>query len=512
MKYALISVSDKTGIIEIAREIESLGYTVLSTGGTASLLKANGLNVANVSDVTDFPECLDGRVKTLHPKIHGGLLAMRENAEHMKTIKDLGISPIDIAIINLYPFKETIKKPDCTYEEAIENIDIGGPTMLRAAAKNHRDVTVLVDPKDYERVLKEIRENGNTTFETRKYLAYKVFAHTAAYDALIADYMAKQVGIEFPDLITLPFEFKQELRYGENPHQKACYYQQLLDTEGTLEGMEQLHGKELSYNNISDANGAIELLSEFKETTVIAVKHSNPCGVGSADTLSVSWDKAYECDPTSIYGGIIATNTRLDAETAAKMSKIFLEIIIAPDYSDEALSILSKKKNIRLLKLPSLLNGLHRSGFDFKRTSGGLLVQERDDKLFSGELRLISKRKPTDKELQDLEFAWKIVKHVKSNAIVLAKDGHSVGIGVGQVNRIWSVEQAIEHAGEMVKGSCMASDAFFPFDDCVRAAAKAGVTAVIHPGGSNNDQQTVDACDELGLALLYTGMRHFKHS
>ena len=511
-KYALISVSDKTGIADFAKELSALGFSILSTGGTAKLLRDAGLDVTNVSDVTGFPECLDGRVKTLHPKIHGGLLAMRSNPEHMDKLRELGIDTIDIAVINLYPFRQTIEKPNVTFEDAVENIDIGGPAMIRAAAKNHNDVTVITDPADYERVLSELKADGKTTYETRRYLAYKVFAHTAAYDAMIADYMRKQCGIEFPDSLTLPFEAVQDLRYGENPHQKARYYRELVHTEGTLVSAEQLHGKELSYNNISDTNGALELLREFKEITVVAVKHANPCGVASGKTLLEAWQKAYAADPTSIFGGIVAVNSVMDADTAREINKIFIEIVVAPDYTPEALEVLTQKKNIRLLKLPSCADGMKNTGYDFKRVSGGLLVQEKDMELLSDEINVVTKRKPTDKEMEDLMFAWRIVKHVKSNAIALAKDGASVGIGCGQVNRIWATEQAIEHGGENTKGSCMASDAFFPFDDCVRAAAKAGITAIVHPGGSRNDQASIDACDELGIAMITVGMRHFKHS
>ena len=511
MKYALISVSDKTGIYELAKELNSLGYSIISTGGTAKMLAEKGLEVINVSDITGFPECLDGRVKTLHPKIHGGLLAMRNNPEHMAKLEELGISAIDIAVINLYPFRQTILKENVTFEDAVENIDIGGPAMIRAAAKNHNDVTVIVDPADYEVVLSELRTNGNTTYETRRRLAYKVFAHTAAYDALIADYMRKQCGIEFPDSLTIPFEAKQDLRYGENPHQKARFYRETGDIRGTLCDAGQLHGKELSYNNISDTNAALEILSDFEGITVVGVKHANPCGVATGDTLIEAWNKAYNADPTSIFGGIVATNAVMDAETAAEINKIFIEIVVAPDYTKEALDILSQKKNIRLLRLPSCADKMVRTGYDYKRVSGGLLVQERDFDLISS-LECVTDRKPTEQEEKDLMFAWRIVKHTKSNAIVLAKDRCSVGIGCGQVNRIWATQQACEHGGEKTKGSCMASDAFFPFDDCVRAAAAAGVTAIIHPGGSKNDQMSIDACNELGIAMLVTGQRHFKHN
>ncbi len=514
-KYALISVSDKTGIVPFAKAIADLGYSILSTGGTASLLREEGLCVTSVSDVTGFPECLDGRVKTLHPYIHGGLLALRDNPEHMKTLADFNIAPIDIAVINLYPFRKTIEKENTSFEDAIENIDIGGPAMLRAAAKNYSGVAVLTDPEDYDRVICELRETGSVSHETRLTLAYKVFAHTASYDALIADYLSKRTEVkipEFPNTLTVPLELQSSLRYGENPHQSAAFYKEMVNVSGTLADAEQLHGKELSFNNISDTNGALELLREFNEPTVVAVKHANPCGVASADTLSKAWDMAYNADPVSIFGGIVAVNTVMDAQTAEKINSIFIEIVIAPDYTDEALSILTQKKNIRLLRLPSVECGVPGTGYDFKRVSGGFLVQNRDLKLLENELQVVSDRKPTESELRDMLFAWRIVKHVKSNAIALAKDSCSVGIGGGQVNRIWATQQAIEHGGDRVPGSAMASDAFFPFDDCVRAAAAAGITAIIHPGGSKNDQLSIDACNELGIAMVVTGMRHFKHS
>lgn len=516
-KYALMSVSDKTGLVPFAKRVQDLGYTLLSTGGTAKLLREEGLDVVNVSDVTGFPECLDGRVKTLHPMIHGGLLALRDNPEHMRTLSEQGITPIDIAVINLYPFRKTIENPNASFEDAIENIDIGGPAMLRAAAKNFPGVAVITDPDDYDKVLDELSQNGSVSYETRMTLAYKVFAHTASYDALIADYLLKRSEVkknvpEFPKTMTVPLELAQDLRYGENPHQSAAFYREMGKVDDTLAGAEQLHGKELSFNNISDTNGALELLREFTEPTVVAVKHANPCGVASANTLEAAWDMAYASDPVSIFGGIVAVNVPMDAPTAEKINQIFIEIVIAPDYTPEALEILKQKKNIRLLKLPSLVQGLPGRGLDYKRVSGGLLVQERDLKLLEGDLQVVSKRQPTEKEMRDMLFAWRIVKHVKSNAIALAKDSCSVGMGGGQVNRIWATEQAIEHGGDRVKGSAMASDAFFPFDDCVRAAAKAGITAIIHPGGSKNDQASIDACNELGIAMVVTGMRHFKHS
>ncbi len=512
MKNALISVSDKTGIVELAKKISELGFNIISTGGTAKLLKESGLEVTNVSDLTGFPECLDGRVKTLHPRIHGGLLAMRSNEEHMKQIKELGIDPIDLVVINLYPFRQTISKEGVTFEDAIENIDIGGPTMIRAAAKNWQDVVVLTDPADYDEVIRQLKENGEVDRNTHLRLAYKVFAHTASYDALISNYLAEKLGIEFPDTLTKTFEKQQDLRYGENPHQKAIYYRDLIGIEGTLADAEQLHGKELSYNNISDTDGALSILREFKdEPTIVAVKHATPCGVGSGKTLKEAWTRAYETDPVSIFGGIIASNTRIDRETAEEISKIFIEIVVAPDFDDDAFEILTQKKNIRLLKLATINKPL-KDKMEFKRVAGGLLMQERDEKLLGEELTVVTDRKPTEQEMKDMLYAWKIVKHTKSNAIVVAKDGQSLGIGGGQVNRIWATQHALERAGEKVKGAALASDAFFPFDDCVKAAAQAGITCIIQPGGAKNDADSIKACNEAGIAMVFTGMRHFKHS
>ena len=513
MKRALISVSDKTGIVELARSVAELGYEILSTGGTAKTLEEAGLSVTSVSDITGFPECLDGRVKTLHPAIHGGLLAMRNNPEHMEQIEKLGIAPIDLVVINLYPFRQTISKPDVTREDAIENIDIGGPTMIRAAAKNWQDVVVMVDPADYDGVLAQLRETGEVDRSTHLRLAYKVFEHTASYDALVANYLREEVGIGFPDTLTLTFEKQQDLRYGENPHQRAQFYRELGNVSGTLAAAEQLHGKELSYNNIGDTNGALDVLREFAEKPcVVGVKHANPCGVGVADTLEVAWDKAYEADPVSIFGGIVVTNKVMDLSTAQKIAKIFIEIVVAPDYEEAALIVLSKKKNIRLLKLPTLSQPLPKDSWDMKRVAGGLLVQERDDDLLGDSLTVVTDRAPTEKEMEDAIFAWKVVKHTKSNGIAVAKDGQSLGIGPGQVNRIWATQQALERSGEKVKGAALASDAFFPFDDCAKAAINAGITCIIQPGGSVRDEDSIKACNEAGIAMIFTGMRHFKHS
>jgi len=511
IKRALISVSNKAGIVDFAKELDKLGIEIISTGGTAKVLQENGIKVTMVSDVTGFPECLDGRVKTLHPLIHGGILAMRDNPEHMNQLEELKIKPIDLLVVNLYPFKETISKEKVTLEEAIENIDIGGPTMLRSAAKNYKDVAVVVDPLDYDSVLREIKENGSVSYEKKYDLALKVFEYTAHYDTLISSYLRKQGGKhKFPEILTLTYEKVQDLRYGENPHQSASFYKEVGNRRGSLVDAKQLHGKELSFNNINDTNGALELLKEFDEPTVVAVKHTNACGVGTGYDIYDAYMKAYECDPTSIFGGIIAANRAIDKRTAQEINKIFVEIVIAPDFDEDALEILTSKKNIRLLKLNNIMNK-DEDGIDIKRVYGGILLQDIDKELWQEDLKIVTDRIPTEKEMKDLKFAWKVVKHIKSNGIVIAKDNQTIGIGPGQVNRIWAVENSIKQALTPVKGSVMASDAFFPFADCVEAAAKAGITAIIQPGGSIKDQDSIDTANKYGIAMVFTGMRHFKH-
>ncbi len=511
-KRALISVSDKRGIVAFAKKLQEMGVEIISTGGTAKILSENDIRVIAISDITGYPECLDGRVKTLHPAVHGGILAMRSNPEHMEQLKKLNIAPIDIVAINLYPFKETILKEGVSLEDAIENIDIGGPTMLRAAAKNHKDVVVICDPDDYDNVVRELEESGEVSLDTKYRLALKVFEHTAHYDALIADYLRKQIQGELPDTLTLTYEKAQELRYGENPHQKAVFYKEIGNQPGSLANAIQLHGKELSFNNINDANGALELLKEFDEPSVVAVKHANACGVGSGYDLYTAYKKAYECDPVSIFGGIIAVNRKMDKQTAEEINKIFVEIVIAPDFEPEALEILKSKKNIRLLKLEDIEKKQPKGSLDMKKVNGGILIQEVDHELLIEEdLKVVTNRIPTQKEMEDLRFAWKVVKHIKSNGIVLAKDQATIGIGPGQVNRIWAVENAIRQSNVDTKGSVMASDAFFPFSDCVEAAAKAGVTAIIQPGGSIRDEESIEMANKYGIAMIFTGMRHFKH-
>ncbi|MDE5638927.1 MAG: bifunctional phosphoribosylaminoimidazolecarboxamide formyltransferase/IMP cyclohydrolase [Odoribacter sp.] len=511
MKRALISVFDKTGIVDFAKSLDALGWQIISTGGTSKKLKEAGILVQDISDLTRFPECFDGRVKTLHPNVEGGILAIRDQERHQKQMAELGIEPIDIVVCNLYRFKQTVLKPGVSHEEVIENIDIGGPTMIRAAAKNYKFVTVITDPEDYTKVIEELQANGDTSVATKEMLAAKVFIHTAHYDALIAHYFSEHQGITSPKTLTLTYEKKQDLRYGENPHQSATFYTSIQGTEGTLTAATQLHGKELSYNNIGDTDGALETLKEFDEPTIVAAKHANPCGVACADTLLKAYKKAYEADPVSIFGGIVAANREIDGETAAEMAKTFLEVIVAPSYSQEALSILTKKKNIRLLQLEHI-GHKDKKAVKAKTVLGGLLIQDLDTDLISEkELKIVSMRKPTVQEMNDLLFAWKVVKHAKSNGIAIAKDKCTTGVGPGQVSRIWALENAIRQGGDRIEGSVMASDAFFPFSDCVEAAHKAGITAIIQPGGSVRDQESIDAVDRYGIAMIFTGMRHFKH-
>lgn len=513
MKRAILSVSDKSGIVEFAKELSKLGVELVSTGGTASLLQKNGIPVTSASDITGFPECLDGRVKTLHPNIHGGILAIRDNPEHMAKIKELGIKPVDFIIINLYPFKETIQKEDVDFETCIENIDIGGPSMLRAAAKNHRDVTVITDPADYETVLEELKNSGQTSYKTKFNLAKKVFEHTAAYDTLIANYLLSQSESKvLPDKLTFTYEKISEMRYGENPHQKAFFYKNAIPSEGSLASAVQLGGKELSYNNIADTDACIALLKEFTEPAVVAVKHANPCGAGIDESIYGAWVKAYEADSVSIFGGIVAANREIDAKTAKEMSEIFLEVIVAPDYSEEALEILLSKKNLRVLKLPGVSKLPADDEYEIKKVTGGILVQERDREVFrTQDWKVVTRNQISEEMENDLVFGMKVVKHVKSNAIVLVKNGQTVGIGPGQPNRITSAQIAIENAGEKAKGAIMASDAFFPFADCVAAAVKGDIAAIIQPGGSMRDQDSIDECNKNNMPMVFTGMRHFKH-
>ncbi|RWZ57980.1 bifunctional phosphoribosylaminoimidazolecarboxamide formyltransferase/IMP cyclohydrolase [Halobacillus fulvus] len=508
-KRALLSVSDKQGLSQFAKQLHELDYELISTGGTKKAIEEAGIPVLSISEITEFPEIMDGRVKTLHPSVHGGLLAKRSNADHMKQIDELDIQPIDLVAVNLYPFKNTIAKAGVTEAEAIENIDIGGPTMLRAAAKSFEDVTVVVDPSDYDTVIESLQA-GDISYEERRTLAAKVFRHTANYDAMIAEYFTEKTEEAYPETYTVTYEKVQSLRYGENPHQTAAFYKKANQSGASLANAEQLNGKELSYNNIQDANAALEVVLEFTKPAAVAVKHMNPCGVGVGETLFDAYTKAYEGDPVSIFGGIVALNREVDEETAAKLKEIFLEIIIAPSFSQEALDLLTKKKNLRLLTVDMV----KPEGQTHKLTSvnGGVLVQDTDEGTLSDvELEVATDREPTEQEKHDLELAWQVVKHVKSNAIVLAKGDRTLGIGAGQMNRVGAAKIALEQAGEEVEGSVMASDAFFPMPDTVEAAAEAGVKAIIQPGGSKRDQDSIDACNKYGIAMVFTRMRHFKH-
>ncbi|MEK4138511.1 bifunctional phosphoribosylaminoimidazolecarboxamide formyltransferase/IMP cyclohydrolase [Kurthia gibsonii] len=509
-KRALISVSDKSGVLEFAKELVALGYEVLSTGGTKKHLQDNGVPVTSVDEVTKFPEILGGRVKTLNPMIHGGLLAKYDDAEHQAQMKEHGIEPIEIVCVNLYPFVETISKPDVTFEDAIENIDIGGPTMLRSAAKNQQYVTVIVDANDYEGVLAELKDAGQTTLQTRRRLAAKVFRHTAAYDSYISNYLSAELGEEFPEQMTLTYELKQTLRYGENPHQKAAFYQKRLASDFSVAYAEQLHGKELSYNNIQDANAALQIIKEFKQPAAVAVKHMNPCGVGTGESIAEAFNKAYEADATSIFGGIVALNREVDAKTAEQLASIFLEIIIAPSFSKEAIELLTVKKNIRLLTIS--FDQHTQDAFNTVSVEGGLLVQEPDRYGFDeADIQVVTDRQPTEEEWAAMRLGWSVVKHVKSNAIVITDEQMTLGIGAGQMNRVGSAKIALEQAGEKAAGAALASDAFFPMPDTVEAAIEAGITAIIHPGGSKRDQESIDAANKAGITMVLTGVRHFKH-
>ncbi|MCK9532868.1 MAG: bifunctional phosphoribosylaminoimidazolecarboxamide formyltransferase/IMP cyclohydrolase [Gammaproteobacteria bacterium] len=517
IQRALISVSDKSGVLEFARELAAMDVEILSTGGTAKLLADNGVKVVEVSDYTGFPEMMDGRVKTLHPKVHGGLLGRRGQDDHVMAAH--GIKPIDLVVVNLYPFDATVAKPDCTLEDAIENIDIGGPTMLRAAAKNHAAVTVVVDATDYARVLEEMRTQGGAVSDATRFdLAVKTFEHTARYDGAIANYLGAIVengkAEGFPRTFNVQYAKAQGMRYGENPHQQAAFYVSRGVKEASVATARQLQGKELSYNNIADTDAALECVKQFNEgAACVIVKHANPCGVAVGASLLEAYERAYQTDPESAFGGIIAFNGELDAETAkAIVERQFVEVIIAPKVSAAASEVVAAKKNVRLLECGEWpAQAVTR--LDYKRVNGGLLVQDADLTLH-GELKVVTKRAPTEQEMRDLLFAWRVAKFVKSNAIVYAKADMTVGVGAGQMSRVNSARIAAikaEHAGLEVRGSVMASDAFFPFRDGIDAAAAAGVTAVIQPGGSMRDDEVMAAADEHGMAMVFTGMRHFRH-
>lgn len=510
MKRALISVYNKEGIIEFSKELEMLGWEIISTGGTYKTLKDAGIKVSEVEDITKFPEILDGRVKTLHPFIHGGLLYKRDNKEHIQTIEDMDISPIDMVINNLYPFEETIMKENVSGEEILENIDIGGPSMIRAAAKNYQYLTVLIDPMDYNKVLEELKDLGTTSLKTREYLAAKVFNYTAYYDSLIAKYFNRLQGVDFPEILTLGYKKQQGLRYGENPHQKASFYREVEDTRGTIANGKQLHGKELSFNNINDANGALDALKEFQEPTIVAVKHANPCGIGSGEDILEAYIKAYECDSISIFGGIVAANREINLEIARKINEIFIEVLMAPSFSEDALKLLTSKKNIRLIEIEDILFNNY-SELDIKKVTGGLLLQEKDTTLLLDDMEIVTNTSPNEKEMEDLLFAWKAAKNIKSNGVIIAKDKATIGIGLGEVNRVWAVENAISRAGDKVAGSVLASDGFFPFKDSIELLAKAGVRAIIQPGGSIRDKEVIKEANDNNISMVFTGIRHFKH-
>ncbi len=516
VKRALISVSDKTGIVEFASALNEMGVEILSTGGTYKLLKSNSIPAVEVSDYTGFPEMMDGRVKTLHPKVHGGILGRRGQDDEVMQAHE--IKAIDMVVVNLYPFEQTVAKDDCSLEDAVENIDIGGPTMVRAAAKNHQHVSIVVNASDYQNILTQMRDkDASTSLQTRFDLAIKAYEHTAAYDGAIANYFGRLVpggSEEFPRTFNLQMSKTQELRYGENPHQKSAFYVEKNAPADSISGAKQLQGKELSFNNIADTDAALEAVKLFDKPACVIVKHANPCGVSEAASIIDAYEKAYATDPESAFGGIIAFNRELDAATATSIvERQFVEVIIAPSISDEAKEAVAAKKNVRLLECGTFSTS--SASFDYKRVNGGLLVQDRDlGMITKDELTVVSKRQPTDEELEDLLFTWKVAKMVKSNAIVYGKDAQTVGIGAGQMSRVNSARIAAikaEHAGLVVKGSMMASDAFFPFRDGIDNAANAGVSCVIQPGGSMRDQEVIDAANEHGLVMVFTGMRHFRH-
>lgn len=517
IRRALISVSDKTGIVEFARELTGQGVEILSTGGTYKLLCDEGIAAVEVSDYTGFPEMMAGRVKTLHPKVHGGILGRRGTDDAVMT--EHGINPIDMVVVNLYPFAETVARPDCDLPMAIENIDIGGPTMVRSAAKNHKDVAIVVNASDYDSIIADLKTNKGLNYNTRFDLAVKAFEHTAAYDGMIANYLGARVGVEepetFPRTFNTQFVKVQDMRYGENPHQRAAFYVEENATEASVSTARQLQGKELSFNNVADTDAALECVKPFKEPACVIVKHANPCGVAIGGNILEAYNRAFQTDPTSAFGGIIAFNRELDAETAqAIVDRQFVEVIIAPTVSAMASEIVAAKPNVRLLECGEFA-AQPGAAFDYKRVNGGLLVQDCDlGMVDASELQIVTKVQPTEQEIRDLLFCWEVAKFVKSNAIVYARDGQTIGIGAGQMSRVYSAKIAgIKAADEglQVAGSVMASDAFFPFRDGIDSAAEAGIKAVIQPGGSMRDQEVIDAADEHGMAMVFTGMRHFRH-
>lgn len=512
-RRALISVSNKNGVVVLASRLNKLGFELVSTGGTFKTIKEAGVPVKYVTEITGFPEILDGRVKTLHPKVHGGILA-RRTPEHLSQLEVNDITPIDLVAVNLYPFKETISKPGVTLADAIENIDIGGPAMVRASAKNYESVIILVNPEHYEEALSQLETNGEVDQTLRLKLSQAAFTHTAQYDTLISTYLAgltTKAGEVFPEKLSLNYDKAQDLRYGENPHQQAVFYRDPTVVGPCVGNAKQLQGKELSFNNIMDLNAAFELVREFTKPAAVIIKHTNPCGTANGDALAQAYRVAYEADPVSAFGGIVGLNQTVDGETAQELSKIFLEAVIAPGYTPEALAILKDKANLRLLETGPL-SGPTTDKWDVKKVNGGLLIQDLDrGAVESKELKVVTERQPSEAELEELLFAWKIVKHVKSNAIVVTKDRQSVGVGAGQMNRVGAAKIAFEQAGEKAQGAVLASDAFFPFRDSIDEAAKAGIKAIIQPGGSMRDEESIQAANEHGIAMIFTGMRHFKH-
>lgn len=510
MRRALVSVSDKTGLVDFVKGLKDLGWEIIATGGTRRLLEESGVGTVGISDVTGFPEILDGRVKTLHPKVHGGILARRDIPGHMKTLEEQGIGTIDLVCVNLYPFRQTIAREGVTMEDAIENIDIGGPSMVRSAAKNWKDVTIVCDPADYGKVLEELRANGKTSDDTRLKLSAKAYTHTAEYDMCIASYMRGKAGLN--EKLFLEYDLRQGLRYGENPHQDAKFYAETVPSSYSLAFARQIQGKELSYNNIQDANAALNVVRDFSEPFCVALKHMNPCGAAVGKTVEEAWQAAYEADKVSIYGGIVAVNRELTAEVALGMKPIFLEIVIAPSYTPEALEILSHKKNLRVMQVD--MTPWKEAPMQYISVNGGMLAQKLDTAVETVTPEMcVTKAKPDEAMMADLDFGWRIVKHVKSNAIAVVKDGHTVGIGAGQTNRVGSAEIALKEAqaAGFTEGLVLASDGFLPFDDTVALAAQYGVAAIVQPGGSIRDDEAVAKADELGVVMLFTGVRHFKH-
>ncbi len=513
MRRAILSVSDKTGLTNFAKKLSTLGVELVSTGGTAKALSKERIPVTEVSDVTGYPEMLDGRVKTMHPAVHGAVLALRDNKEHMRKLGELGIAPIDMVVVNLYPFEQTVSKENVALEDAIENIDIGGPALVRAAAKNYRHVAVVVSPSQYADVIRELEENSCRLSEkTLSSLAVEAFKHTSWYDSVICGFLEARFGLiqEFPSVLNLTYKKVMDLRYGENPHQRAAFYSELKINEACVTNAKQLHGKQLSYNNIIDLNDAFELVKDFEKPTAAVIKHTNPCGVASADNIFSAYQKAHESDPLSAFGSVVALNRELDLKTAELMKPFFIEAVIAPSFSDSALKLLKEKPNIRLLASGGVTTS--SEGVDLRKVVGGMLAQSRNFPVVgAGDIKVVSKRKPSKDEVSSMLFGWKINRHVKSNSIVLCKDEQTVGIGAGQMSRVDAVKIAVEKSGGKSRGSVMVSDAFFPFRDGIDAAQAGGVTAVIQPGGSIRDKEVIDAVDEYGMAMVFTGVRCFKH-